>query len=266
MKSGILQPQKRIPIAVKFNMVREDLPIVEKFRLLKEIGFDGVEVSVRDRKSVSDFAEAAVQSKLPVHGVVNSSDPDISSAVRMAADLGADSVLLVAEQKAGLCYDQNFGHWLNQIREAIPLAEKMQISLLVENVRATFLKTAEEMSRFIDLSDSPIVGAYYDTGNTITWTDQSAEHWAKTLGSRIRKIDVKDRGHSEFGDAKLRSLTAQGTDGGEVHWENVRRELDDVSFTGWATAEVRGGDRERLAGIATWMKSVLGIFDAKNSG
>jgi hypothetical protein len=32
-----------------------------------------------------------------------------------------------------------------------------------------------------------------------------------------------------------------------------------VGFAGWATAEVTGGDRERLAGIARWMDQVLGL-------
>ena len=113
------------------------------------------------------------------------------------------------------------------------------------------------MARFIDSFDSSAVGAYYDTGNTITWTRQSAEHWAHVLAQRIQKIDIKDRGHADFGDANLRSATAQGTDGGEVHWTNVRHELTVNNFQGWATAEVKGGDRKRLQDIATWMNSVL---------
>ena len=34
--------------------------------------------------------------------------------------------------------------------------------------------------------------------------------------------------------------------------------LDDVGYRGWATAEVSGGDRARLADIARRMDDVLG--------
>lgn len=249
--------KRRISIAVKLHMVQEKLSIGEKFQLLKDLGFDGVEVSIRDRNLVPEITRATHASDLPVHGVVNSSAPDISTAIRMASDIGADSVLIVAEQNANRYYDQNFGHWRNQLNAALPLAEKHNVRLLIENVRATFLKKAEEMARFLDSIDSPMKGAYFDTGNTITWTKQSAEHWARVLGQRISKIDVKDRGHANFGDPKLASATAIGTDGGEVHWKNVRAELKRVNFSGWATAEVRGGDRKRLQQIAEWMRVVL---------
>jgi len=107
------------------------------------------------------------------------------------------------------------------------------------------------MARFIDYCGSPMVGSYFDVGNAITWTKQPPEYWARVLGKRIGKLYIKDRGHAEFGDPKLRSNTAVGTDGGEVHWANVREELTGVDFSGWATAEIKGGgDRKRLAGIA----------------
>ncbi|MGY8692830.1 MAG: sugar phosphate isomerase/epimerase family protein, partial [Verrucomicrobiia bacterium] len=213
-----------IKIAVKYHMIAEpDLSVVEKFRMLKEIGFDGVELKTDDPTDANEFVRAIEQTGLPVHGVINSSNPDIISAVNLAKRLGGDSVLVLAKESG--------------------------IYLCMENVRATFLKTGEGMARFIDSFDSPFVRSYYDIGNTITWTEQSAEHWAKALGSRIYKLDIKDRGHREFGDAKQkRKGITTGTDGGEVNWVKVREELNRVSFSGWATAEVAGGDRKRLTG------------------
>ncbi|NOX98591.1 MAG: sugar phosphate isomerase/epimerase, partial [Verrucomicrobia bacterium] len=79
------------------------------------------------------------------------------------------------------------------------------------------------------------------------------------LGGRIYKMDIKDRGHAEFGDAKLMRKGAEGSDGGEVNWLKVREELVRSSFSGWATAEVVGGDRKRLAGIASWIRDVLDL-------
>ena len=40
-------------------------------------------------------------------------------------------------------------------------------------------------------------------------------------------------------------------------WVGVRKELAAVDFSGWATAEVAGGDEARLRGIGGWMREVL---------
>ncbi len=250
----------KIKIAVKYQMIHDaKMSVLEKFRMLKEVGFDGTELMVNDKADTNEIVKAIDKTGLPVHGVINSANPDIISAVKLAQQLGGDSVLVVTKEDSKLSYDENFKYWQQLLRVALPLAEKSGVKLCMENVRATFLKTGEEMASFVDSFDSPVVRAYYDTGNTITWTEQSAEHWARILGKRIYKLDIKDRGHPEFGDSKLKREGALGTDGGEVNWVKVREELVGSSFSGWATAEVAGGGRKRLAGIAVWMRDVLGL-------
>ena len=249
----------KIKKAVKFHMVAEDLSVVDKFELLRDVGFDGVEIRTADKVDRREVADAIRTTGFPVHGIINSSNPNVLGAIDLARLYGGTSVLIVAAEDPQQSYDENFTHWRQLICSAVAHAEKHRVRLLIENVRATFLKTAEEMSRFIDRCDSPMVGSYFDVGNTITWTKQPPEHWARVLGQRIGKLDIKDRGHAEFGDPKLRSKTAIGTDGGEIRWTNVRDELSRTRFSGWATAEVKGGDRERLAGIARWMDQVLGL-------
>ncbi len=249
----------RIKKAVKFHMIEVDFSVLDKLKLLSDVGFDGVEVRTADKVDRREVAKAIEATGVPVHGIINSSNPNIREAIELARFYGGTSVLIVAAEDPKRTYEENFHHWQQLIRSAVPHAEKHRIRLLVENVRATFLKTAEGMARFIDQCDSPMVGSYFDVGNTITWTKQVPEHWARVLGKRIGKLDIKDRGHTVFGDPKLGSKTAIGTDGGEVHWETVRNELAKLNFSGWATAEVRGGDRERLAGMAKWMDQVLGL-------
>ena len=46
---------------------------------------------------------------------------------------------------------------------------------------------------------------------------------------------------------------------GSIEWAKVRSELAKINYTGWATAEVRGGDRDRLAEIAAQMDRVLDL-------
>lgn len=254
----------RVKIAVKYQMINEpDLSAVEKFRLLKELGFDGAELRTADNKETEAVVAAIEKTGFPVHGIINSANPDIVSAIDLAVRCQSDSVLVLAAEQKGLNFDENFAHWQKLIRVALPRAEESGVKLCIENVRATFLKTAESMAEFIDSFDSPAVRSYFDLGNTITWTEQLAEHWAEVLGKRVYKLDIKDRGHPEFGDAKLKREGIEGgTDGGEVNWAKVREILVANEFSGWATAEVAGGDRERLAGIAGWMRDVLDLGDA----
>lgn len=253
----------KIKLAVKYHMIQEPkMSIAEKFAMLREIGFDGTELKT-DEDVEHDEVLAAIESTgIPVHGIVNAGEPEIVPALELAHKLGSETVLSFAREFTDLSYEENFKRWQGYVREALPLAEEHGIVICIENVRATFLKEAEEMARYIDSFDSPYVKSYFDLGNTITWTEQSAEHWAKVLGKRIHKLDIKDRGHAEFGDPKTAREGAVGTDGGEVHWEKVRAELAKVDFSGWATAEVAGGGREHLVRMRGWMMDVLNLDEA----
>ena len=251
--------KRRIRIAVKYSMIAGRVSVVEKFKILKAAGFAGTEISVRERAQVKEILRAVNATGVVVHGVTHGNSDEYREPINLCKAVGGDAVLIIAKQKPDISYAENFKLAQGFIRKALPQAEKLGIRLLVENVRATFLKKAEEMARFIDELKSPLVGAYFDTGNAITWTDQSAEHWARVLGPRIVKMDIKDRGHADFGDRKTKSKDAVGTDGGEVHWKNVRKELAKIEFGGWATAEVKGGDKQRLTKMAGWMEHVLRI-------
>ncbi|TWU60324.1 Xylose isomerase-like TIM barrel [Rubripirellula tenax] len=249
----------RIRKSLKYSMIDERLPLVQQFQLLKRAQFDGVEISLRNGLSPKEVRAAIDATEIEVHGVIHGADDEYSASIDLCEQVGGNTILVIAQEFEELSYAENFARSLDIVRRAIPRAEKQNVRLLIENVRASFLKTAEEMARFIDELESPAVGAYFDTGNTITWTRQTAQHWANVLGHRIVKVDIKDRGHTKFGDPKLKSQAAIGTNGGEVHWANVRKELADVSFSGWASAEVKGGDAERLTGISKWMDQVLDL-------
>ena len=247
----------QIKVAVKYSMIREAVSVRAKFETLKSAGFQGVEITIGQRKEVKEILRAVDATGVVVHGVVHGTSDNYEEPLNLCKGVGGDSVLVVARLKPKVSYDENFKLAQRYLSKAIPQAEKLGVRLLVENVRDSFLKKAEEMARFIDELKSPAVGAYFDTGNAITWTDQSAEHWVRVLGNRIVKLDVKDRGHVDFGDPKKRSPDAVGADGGEVHWKNVRNELERIKFGGWATAETKGGGEARLKRMAHWMRGIL---------
>ena len=68
--------------------------------------------------------------------------------------------------------------------------------------------------------------------------------------NRAVKLDVKgfSRANDEFVDIGE----------GDLPWAEVRKAIDDVGFTGWTTAEVKGGDVERLTLVNKQMRKALG--------
>lgn len=250
----------RIRLAVKYHMINEPtLTVVDKFALLREIGFDGTELKTDEKVDHTEIERAIGETGVPVHGIVNAGNQEIIPALELAHRLKCESVLSFAQTQPDLSYEENFAFWQDLVRKALPTAEQHGIPICIENVRASFLDQAEEMARFIDSLDSPMVRSYFDLGNTITWSEQPAEDWARILGKRVQKLDIKDRGHPEFGEAKLKREGVVGSNEGEVHWERVRTLLEGNEFSGWATAEVPGGDRTRLARMKAWMEDVLDL-------
>lgn len=246
-----------IRLAVKYHMIQVEASVQTKFELLKRAGFHGVEITLKEQALAAELVRASARTGIRVHGVVHGETDAYTKAIDLCDAVRGTSVLIVAREQPGLSYNENYNLMHRHIRMALPYAEKKGVPLLIENVKASFLRRAEEMARFIDSLQSPYLGAYLDTGNAITWTDQSAEHWLRVLGTRSVKLDIKDRGHRFFGDPDTVSPDAVGTDGGEVHWEHVRAELARLQFSGWATAEVKGGDAERLGRMARWMQRIL---------
>ncbi|HJN10963.1 MAG TPA: sugar phosphate isomerase/epimerase family protein [Pirellulaceae bacterium] len=248
----------KIKKAVKYHMITEPLSVMDKLKMVKDVGFDGVEPRTADAVKHRDaLLKASQATGVKVHGVVNSSNPDIVTAVDAAKDLGATSVLLVVPTNAKGSYLKNYAERQDIIRRAIPHAEKQGIKLLIENVWASFLNEPLSMARFVDELKSPMVGVYFDVGNNIRWG--YAGHWIEVLDQRIGKLDIKEYSRKLQNDEGLRAGFSVEIGEGSVDWSRVRDELAKIGYTGWATAEVKGGDRKRLQDISTRMNKVLDL-------
>jgi hexulose-6-phosphate isomerase len=112
-----------------------------------------------------------------------------------------------------------------------PVAERLGVSVLVENVWNRFLLTPLEMWRLLEEVGSAHVAALLDTGNAVLFG--YPEHWIAVLGPLLREVHLKD------------FRQAVGTiDGfvdlfeGDVNWPAVMSALRAAGYDGYLTAEV----------------------------
>ncbi len=253
--------------SVKWGMIKVDGSVADKFQLQKELGYDGMELVSPSGLDLNEVRAASDSTGMPVHGVVDMkhwndrlSSPDratrdrgrqyLEQSIRDSKAFGGDTVLLVPGAVRG--EDENHDHvWrrsIVEIRKVLPLASRLGVRILIENVWNGFCESPEQLRDYLDEIDSPWVGSYFDIGNVRKFGP--SEDWIRTLGSRIVKLDVKDwggnNGFCRIGD-------------GDVNWPAVREALHEIGFSGWCTAEVAGGDRERLADIAQRMDRALAL-------
>lgn len=256
--------------SLKWNMVRLEGTLEEKFSVLKEIGFDGVELESPGEINSDEALAASVEVSLPIEGVVNSthwtvrhSDPNpevrqqaldnMMTAMRFAAAVGATSVLLVPGKVTDPETENHQQVWdrsIGEIRRMLPLAEQLKIQILIENVGNGFCEDPQTFADYIDAINSPWVAVHFDIGNHIRISPPA--DWIRILGQRIKKVDVKDRTR-----ANERTLIGEG----EADWPSVRQALRDIGYRGWVAAEVPGGDRTRLSDVVARMNRVLGPSD-----
>ena len=140
-------------------MFNEKISIAEKFKLLKEIGYDGVELNSPGGVDKKEALAASRETGLPIHGVVDSihwgtrlSSPDaktrreglngLRTAIRDAHLVGGSAVLLVpgaVRNAENENHQQVWDRSIEQIHWALPLAAKLGIHVLIENVWNGFL-------------------------------------------------------------------------------------------------------------------------------
>lgn len=253
--------------AVKYGMVDVKGSLLDHFAVLRDCGFDGVELDSPGDWKLDEVLAAKEKTGLQVPGVVDSvhwgkplSDPDeavraqgragLERAIRDAKAVGASSVLLVpAVVQKKVPYLDAWTRSQDEVKKLLPLAAELQIHVLIENVWNHFLLGPTELARYVDELQSPWAGVHFDAGNLVQfgWP----EHWVPVLGKRIKKVDVKDykRGKANYDGFQVK------LNDGDADWPSIVAALKQVGYDGWFAAEVAGGD-------ATWLKELAGRMDA----
>jgi L-ribulose-5-phosphate 3-epimerase len=262
--------------AVMYGMIGEGKTVLDKFRILKDCGFDGVEMDSPTGLNRDDIKRASEETGILIEGEVDSAhwretlthnDPKmreagvraLETALRDCAFLGGTSVLLVpGVVDKSVSYDVAYRRSQENIRRVIPLAREVGVKIAVENVWNHFLLSPLEAARFIDEFEAPdVMRWHFDIGNIIAfgWP----EHWIRILGKRIVKLHIKEYSRTKQNKEGM----GKGFDvellEGDNDWPAVMKALDEVGYNTWACAEVGGGGRQRLKTIAEKMDRILAM-------
>lgn len=263
----------RLYKTLKIGMVRAGKSLEEKFAIAKEAGFDGIELNAPGI-DVEEVRAAIRATGLPVDGSVNAghwqvrhTDADdgvrakalesLKEALRQTHAVGGNTVLLVVGRGSDGPEEEIWKRSVENISKAIPLAAELGIHIAIENVWNQFCydhdgdhtQTADKFVKYVDEFHSPWVGMQFDIGNH--WKYGSMGDWIRQLDKRIVKLDLK--GFSR----EMNRFTKIGE--GDLDWADVRKALAEIQFSGWAAAEVGGGDLERLKEVSANMDRVFGL-------
>jgi len=258
--------------ALLWSMLPGTLSPDQRFRLARDVGFEGIEMPpLTDPAECDTMRAAAEKAGMRIQSVIYGGwDPSLShpdpaqrerslknceAALQGARRMGADCILLVpAVVDARTRYQQAWERAETGIRRLIPVAERLKVMICIEEVWNNFLLSPLEFARFVDGFRSPWVTAYFDVGNVVTfgWP----EDWIRTLGKRIRKVHLKDYrgGPGLFGGNRGSFVNLRE---GSVNWPEVRRALAEIGFEDYMTVELGGGDEAYLRDVSRRVDLIL---------
>ena len=269
-------PAATLPIkkAVLYGMLPKQLPLLERFQLAREVGFEEMECpQINDPAEAESIGKAAGDAKLRIHSVMNgdhwqyplsSGDPEVvaRSMKAMRTSLGnaklwgADTVLLVpAVVNPQTRYEDAYKRSQARIRELIPMAAEYKVVIAVEEVWNKFLLSPLEFAHYVDEFNSPWVKAYFDVGNVVL--TGYPQDWIRTLGKRIVKLHLKDFKFQQNRETRKREAEFVNLGDGEIDWTAIHAALSEIGYRGSATVELSGGDRAYLADVSKRVDKIL---------
>lgn len=240
-------------------------PLRDSFALAKDAGFDGVEVALDEagelalttsEKDILAIANQAKDAGIELYSVASGLywsywlNADCETEREKAKDivkrqldtaklLGCDTILVIpgcvnadfAAPGRVIDYKTTYERSLEAISELKEHAEKVGVSIGLENVWNKFLLSPMEMRDFIDKIGSDYVGSYLDIGNTLA--NGYPEDWVRILSDKIKKVHFKDYRKAAGGLHGFVDLLA-----GDVNYPEVMKALGEVGYDGWVSAEM----------------------------
>lgn len=259
-------------------------PIAEAMQEAKQLGFDAIELAIGSngvlthnttQAQCEDIVAAAQKIGIEISSVASgeswtsspsASDPGVRTkiinfskkALQRAHWLGTDAYLFVPgavdvfflPDAEVIDYDVCYERATEAVRHILPIAEQTGVVICIENVWNKFLLSPLEMRDFIDSFKSKMVGAYFDVGNVML--TGYPEQWIRILGSRIKRIHIKDFKKSIGTVEGFVDLLK-----GDVDFEAVKKALTDIGYDGYVTAELLPFEPGRPEKTADVMKRIF---------
>jgi len=120
------------------------------------------------------------------------------------------------------------------VEKLVPLAKELGVVIGLENVWNNLWVKPALFQNFIASFKSPWVKAYFDIGNHVKYAPP--QDWIRALGPLVVRLHIKDF-----------KLNPDGHGGkfvhprdGSINWPEVRKAIDEVGYSGWATIEDGG--------------------------
>ncbi|MBS1713969.1 MAG: sugar phosphate isomerase/epimerase [Armatimonadetes bacterium] len=266
------------------------LDVVAFLRTAKEHGYEAVELAVGEPGSALGtdateaqcraVAEEAARLGLSLPSVASglywgrnladatpaareAARDDLEKVLQVSSWLGAKTLLTIPgavdvfflPDRPKLPYAHVWEHATSGLRSLLPVAERCQVRMGIENVWNKFLMSPQETASFIDQFGSPWVGAYVDVGNLLPFGE--AHDWLRHLGHRVVGVHFKDFRRAVGTVEGFVDLLE-----GDVDWPEVTAALRDIGYEGPVVAELIPGYRHfpsvRAQNASTAMDAILG--------
>jgi L-ribulose-5-phosphate 3-epimerase len=220
-----------------WNLRLEGKP--ESAALARACGFDGVQVSLSNRPSGTDWVGPTVLDQMvaesKTHGVALTSVclniqhrnylkndslgvQRVADSIGMAKRVGVQVILLPFFGRGALETPAEMDYVADLLKELGPQAEKQGVVLGLENTIS-----AKDNVRIMERSQSAAVKTYYDVGNSIKQGFDIIEEIRWLGNDRICEIHLKDNPHY-LGE-------------GPINFPAVIKALHDIGFDKWAVLE-----------------------------
>ena len=260
------------------------LPIKSAMEQASKMGFEGIELGIASQGELThntsqaeceEIVREAEKHGLEISGVASgeswttsptANDEDVrlkiidftQKALQITHWLGSDAYLFVPgavevfflPDAEVIPYDVCYQRASEAISQLVPVAEKLGVAIAVENVWNKFLLSPLEMREFIDNFNTSQVGVYFDEGNVLLtgYPDQ----WIRILGSRIKRVHIKDFKRSVGNADGFVDLLE-----GDVDFEAVKQALSEINYDGYVTAELIPFTPGRPEKTAAAMKKIF---------
>lgn len=174
---------------------------------------------------------------------------EVKANVRLAADLGAEIVVLAAGRRHQLIpspYEDAEELAVEVIGECVDLAAELGVTIGIENVPGLFVATGSQMARLVEQIDSPACRAVFDVANAHMIEDPAAG--LRAVAQHLALV--------HYCDTRKDAWTHLPVGMGEVDFAATTQVLREVGYTGPVILETTypadpdGGIRSSVAELA----------------